>query len=275
MWFVRRFGPDVNLGNIAADDVLSLETLRLGLRSDTARRRAAGELGARADGVLLARHGETDDNLEPIRVQGFTRHAAERHRPRARRAELAERVAAEGIASLWSSDLSRGARDGRDRRRRGSASSRGSTRGCARPTAASWEGRPVRRHRARGARALRRLAARRRRRSASPAASRCASSRTASAAALDEIHAAGELPALVVCHGGSIRVMLCRRDPRGLDAFHEFEVPNVAVVRAVSRLPVVAFAALVVGDRGGVLRHPAPEGHDAADRRLPGARSPS
>jgi hypothetical protein len=25
-------------------------------------------------------------------------------------------------------------------------------------------------------------------------------------------------------------VMLCARDPRGLDAFHEFEVPNVAVV---------------------------------------------
>jgi phosphosulfolactate synthase len=35
VWFVRRFGPDVNLGNIAAADVLSLETLRLGLRSDT------------------------------------------------------------------------------------------------------------------------------------------------------------------------------------------------------------------------------------------------
>jgi phosphosulfolactate synthase len=35
VWFVRRFGPDVNLGNIAPDDVLALETLRLGLRSDT------------------------------------------------------------------------------------------------------------------------------------------------------------------------------------------------------------------------------------------------
>jgi phosphosulfolactate synthase len=35
-WFVRRFGPDVNLGNIAPQDVLSTETLRLGLRSDTA-----------------------------------------------------------------------------------------------------------------------------------------------------------------------------------------------------------------------------------------------
>jgi phosphosulfolactate synthase len=35
VWFLRRFGPEVNLGNIAPDDVLSLETLRLGLRSDT------------------------------------------------------------------------------------------------------------------------------------------------------------------------------------------------------------------------------------------------
>jgi phosphosulfolactate synthase len=36
VWFVRRFGPDVNLGNIAPAEVLSLETIRLGLRSDTA-----------------------------------------------------------------------------------------------------------------------------------------------------------------------------------------------------------------------------------------------
>jgi phosphosulfolactate synthase len=35
-WFVRRFGADVNLGNIAVDDVVALETLRLGLRADTA-----------------------------------------------------------------------------------------------------------------------------------------------------------------------------------------------------------------------------------------------
>ena len=35
VWFLRRFGPEVNLGNIPPGDVLSLETLRLGLRSDT------------------------------------------------------------------------------------------------------------------------------------------------------------------------------------------------------------------------------------------------
>ena len=49
-------------------------------------------------------------------------------------------------------------------------------------------------------------------------------------AALTEIRADGELPALVVCHGGSIRVMLCASDPRGLAAFHDFDIPNVAVV---------------------------------------------
>lgn len=35
VWFLRHFGPNCNLGNIAPADVLSLETLRLGLRADT------------------------------------------------------------------------------------------------------------------------------------------------------------------------------------------------------------------------------------------------
>lgn len=36
-WFIKKFGTNVNLGNIAAKDVIPLETLRLGLRSDTLR----------------------------------------------------------------------------------------------------------------------------------------------------------------------------------------------------------------------------------------------
>jgi phosphosulfolactate synthase len=35
VWFVRQFGPNVNLSNVPVDEVLALETLRLGLRSDT------------------------------------------------------------------------------------------------------------------------------------------------------------------------------------------------------------------------------------------------
>lgn len=34
-WFIRTFGPEVNLGNIGWRDVIPLETLRLGLRNDT------------------------------------------------------------------------------------------------------------------------------------------------------------------------------------------------------------------------------------------------
>jgi phosphosulfolactate synthase len=36
-WFVKHFGPNVNLGNIPPDEVIPLETLRLGLRGDTLR----------------------------------------------------------------------------------------------------------------------------------------------------------------------------------------------------------------------------------------------
>ena len=34
-WFIKKFGPSVNLGNIPPDEVIPLETLRLGLRGDT------------------------------------------------------------------------------------------------------------------------------------------------------------------------------------------------------------------------------------------------
>jgi phosphosulfolactate synthase len=35
IWFIERFGTDVNLGNVHPHDVISLETLRVGLRADT------------------------------------------------------------------------------------------------------------------------------------------------------------------------------------------------------------------------------------------------
>ena len=34
-WFIKHFGANVNLGNIAPNEIISLETLRLGLRGDT------------------------------------------------------------------------------------------------------------------------------------------------------------------------------------------------------------------------------------------------
>jgi phosphosulfolactate synthase len=54
-WFVRNLGVDVNLGNIAPDEVIALETLRRGLRADTlglATRRQGSRLeGASLDGT--------------------------------------------------------------------------------------------------------------------------------------------------------------------------------------------------------------------------------
>jgi len=58
-------------------------------------------------GVLLARHGQTNDNREPMRFQGFS-DTPLNETGRAQAVELAERVAdGEPIISLWSSDLSR------------------------------------------------------------------------------------------------------------------------------------------------------------------------
>jgi phosphosulfolactate synthase len=48
-WFVRTFGPDVNLGNIPPDEVIPVETLRLGLRADTLREVLLREHPALAD----------------------------------------------------------------------------------------------------------------------------------------------------------------------------------------------------------------------------------
>ena len=49
VWLLKRFGTECNLGNIAPHDVLSLETLRLGLRSDTVDSFALGEPGQSGD----------------------------------------------------------------------------------------------------------------------------------------------------------------------------------------------------------------------------------
>src|SRR5687767_9410407 len=42
-WFVKQFGPTVNLGNIPPDEVIPLETLRLGLRGDTLKEVLGGD----------------------------------------------------------------------------------------------------------------------------------------------------------------------------------------------------------------------------------------
>jgi broad specificity phosphatase PhoE len=48
-------------------------------------------------------------------------------------------------------------------------------------------------------------------------------------AALTDVRV-GPMPALVVCHGGTIRAIAAASHPRGLDAFHELAVPNAALL---------------------------------------------
>ncbi len=56
VWFIRLFGANVNLGNIAPNEVISLETLRLGLRGDTFFEFLPEEIGAE-----LKQTQETED----------------------------------------------------------------------------------------------------------------------------------------------------------------------------------------------------------------------
>ncbi|MFZ1995071.1 MAG: histidine phosphatase family protein [Solirubrobacteraceae bacterium] len=178
-------------------------------------------------GIRLARHGETNDNLPPFRFQGWT-DTPLNETGRRQAHELAVKVAGDGIASLWASDLSRaretaeivGERIGMapvlDARLREGARGR-------------WEGflmQDIERAEPERYAAWRRAGADFR----FPEGESLLEHQQRVTAGLHDIHAAGPLPALVVCHGGSIRVMLCAADPRGLDAFHTFDVPNVAVV---------------------------------------------
>ncbi len=178
-------------------------------------------------GVRLARHGETNDNLEPLRFQGFI-DTPLNDTGRRQAHQLAEKVAGDGIRSLWSSDLARaretaevvGERIGLEPTLDGRL--REGFRG-------RWEGhlmRDVERREPDRYAAWRRAGGQFR----FPEGESLLEQQQRVQAALADIHDAGPLPALVVCHGGSIRVMLCARDPRGLDAFHDFQVPNVAVV---------------------------------------------
>lgn len=178
-------------------------------------------------GVLLARHGETDDNREPIRVQGF-RDTPLNDVGRGQAAALADRVADDGIASLWASDLARARETAEIVGRRIGLSPRLDAR-LREANRGRWEGRlfvDIEREEPELYAAWRRAGASFR----FPEGESLPDQLGRVSEAVSDIHGVGELPALVVCHGGSIRVMLCARDPRGLDAFHEFSVPNVAMV---------------------------------------------
>lgn len=180
-------------------------------------------------GVILARHGETNDNLPPGRFQGWTDTPLNdlgRRQAHELGSALAQRE--EPIASLWSSDLSRAHE---------TASLAGAALGL-RPLL-DWRLREGNRGRWEGylfseikASEPEPYAAWRRADTSFsfPGGESLQDLQDRAVASLREIRAHGPLPALAVCHGGIIRVMLCWRDGRPLDTFWEYEVPNAAVV---------------------------------------------
>ncbi len=185
-------------------------------------------VGAGLAGLLLARHGQTNDNLEPLRAQGF-RDTPLNEVGLEQAHALADRVASDfPIASLWCSDLQRAAVTAEIVGERVGLEPRVDSR-LREGSRGDWEGSlfvDIERDDPDGYAAWMRAGAAFR----FPGGESLAEHQQRVLAALHDIHLTGELPALVVCHRGSIRVVLAARDPRGLDAFHTFDVPNTAVV---------------------------------------------
>jgi broad specificity phosphatase PhoE len=178
--------------------------------------------------LLLARHGETDDNIEPIRIQGRI-DTPLNATGRAQAAELAERVVPERVTGIWCSQLSRAKETAEIVGRRVgiepivdprlAEGNRGRLEGRLWEEVARSEPNTYAAWRAAGEEFR------------FPQGESLKEQQDRVLAALSEIRAAGPGPSLVVCHGGSIRVVLCASDPEGLRAFHRFDIPNVALIR--------------------------------------------
>ena len=172
--------------------------------------------------ILLARHGETDDNVPPQRVQGWIDVPLnEQGRVQAR--ALAAAVRPRGLAALYSSHLVRA---------RETAEIVADELGLevvvderlAESRRGDWEGRLLEEIEQEAPElwaAWRRGGAEFR----FPHGESLAEHADRVAAALADVRA-GPMPALCICHGGTIRCAFALDHPRGLDSFHELDVPN-------------------------------------------------
>jgi broad specificity phosphatase PhoE len=182
--------------------------------------------------ILLARHGQTDYNAPPVRIQGSLDPPLNSTGLAQARA-LAELVAGEGVQALYASDMLRA---------RQTAAIVGEriglepvidprVRECA---WGAWEGRLVEdiaREEPEAWAAWLRAGEDFRFPSSPGKPGESLTEHMARTTAALEDFRTGELPALVVCHGGTIRVALAGRDPRGLDAYHDFHPHNGELVR--------------------------------------------
>jgi 2,3-bisphosphoglycerate-dependent phosphoglycerate mutase len=178
--------------------------------------------------ILFARHGETADNVPPERMMGW-RDPPLDARGREQAQALARQVAGKGLKAIWTSHL---------RRARETAAAVGAVAGLtpraderlAESRRGSWEGRlveEIERSEPEAWSAWQRGGADFR----FPGGGESLGEHQQRVlAALDDVRA-GPLPALVVCHGGTIRCVAAHHDPRGLEAYQELAVPNATVLR--------------------------------------------
>jgi len=175
--------------------------------------------------IYLARHGETDDNARRV-VQGWVDTPLNaRGREQAR--ELARQVRDLGLKAIWTSQLSRAAETAQIVGRALDIEPRVDDR-LAESQRGSWEGRAldeIERSDPEGWAAWKRGGADFR----FPGGGESLPEHVARVAAgLADVEA-GALPALVVCHGGSVRAALVARG-RPIEEFQRIAVPNAVLV---------------------------------------------
>jgi probable phosphoglycerate mutase len=171
--------------------------------------------------ILLARHGETKDNVPPPRVQGWI-DTPLNDTGRAQARALAEVVRDRGLATVHSSHLAR-ARETAEIVAAELGLDVSVDERLAESNRGSWEGRlleEIEREEPELWAAWRRGGDFR-----FPGGESLGEHAERVKAALADVQR-GPLPALCVCHGGTIRCAFALANPRGLDSFHELDVPN-------------------------------------------------
>jgi broad specificity phosphatase PhoE len=179
--------------------------------------------------ILLARHGESRDNVAPQRFSGWLdAPLTDRGREQAR--ALAAVAQQAGVAAVWTSRLIRARETAEIVAAAVGVEVRVDER-LAESYRGRWEGRLVedleREEPDAWAAWMRGGAGFR-----FPEGESLAEHQARALAALDAVRV-GPLPALVVCHGGTIRVLATASHPRGLDAYQDVaaRIPNATLLR--------------------------------------------
>jgi broad specificity phosphatase PhoE len=175
--------------------------------------------------IYMARHGETDDNARHVVQGSIDTPLNDRGREQAR--ELAEKASGLGIVALWTSHLARAAETAQIVGDRLGLTPRVDDR-LAESRRGSWEGRELAEIEASepeawagwkaGGRDFR-----------FPGGESLGEHQARVLAAIEAVRA-GEEPALVISHGGTIRTAICASHPSGLAVFWSIPVPNAELI---------------------------------------------